>query len=93
MTTKAEKAALKAYPEQKEWSPYGPIPVDTNLESRWKFQEGYEQAENDILSKITTEHLEGLKWIEKAGITSQPHPYHKYCKDLRITLEKLLNDE
>lgn len=54
---------------------------------------GYESAEKDILSKITTEHLEGLKWIEKAGITSQPYPYYKYCKDLRMTLEKLLSDD
>ena len=46
--TKAEEAALKAYPEQMEWSPYGPIPVDINLESRGKFQQGYEQAEKDF---------------------------------------------
>ena len=46
--TRAEEAALDAYPEQMEWSPYGPIPVDTNLESREKYQEAYEQAEKDL---------------------------------------------
>ena len=57
------------------------------------FKNGYEQAEKDILSKITKEHLDGLKWIERTGITSQPYPYHKYCKELRKTLETLLSDE
>lgn len=57
------------------------------------FQLGYEQAEKDILSKITPEHIAGLKWIGTAGISSQPYPYHKYCKDLLKTLEELLNNE
>ena len=57
------------------------------------YQQGYEQAEKDILSKITPEHIAGLKWIGNAGISSQPYPYHKYCKDLLKILEELLNNE
>lgn len=57
------------------------------------FMLGYEQAEKDILSKITPEHIAGLKWINDTGITSQPRSYHKYCKDLLKTLEELLNNE
>jgi len=45
------------------------------------------------LSKITPEHIAGLKWIGNAGISSQPYPYHKYCKDLLKILEELLNNE
>ena len=65
---------------------------DLTYMARTWVQKGYEQAEKDILSKITKEHLDGLKWIERTGITSQPYPYHKYCKDLRKILETLLND-
>ena len=57
------------------------------------FIEGYEQAEKDILSKFTKEHLEGLKWIERTGISTQPTPYHKYCKDLYKVLEELLKEK
>lgn len=57
------------------------------------FIEGYEQTEKDILSKFTKEHLEGLKWIERSGITSQPVPYHKYCKDLYKVIEELLKEK
>ena len=57
------------------------------------YKEGYEQAEKDILSKFTKEHLEGLKWIERTGISTQPVPYHKYCKDLYKVLEELLKEK
>lgn len=57
------------------------------------YGKGYEQAEKDILSKFTKEHLEGLRWIERSGITSQPTPYHKYCKDLYKVLEELLKEK
>ena len=57
------------------------------------FIEGYKQVEKDILSKFTKDHLQGLKWIEDAGIATQPVPYHKYCKDLYKVLKELLNDD
>lgn len=87
--TRAEERALEVYPIQMEYCPER----DLNEDARAFFQEGYEQAEKDILSKITPEHIAGLKWIGNAGISSQPYPYHKYCKDLLKILEELLNNE
>lgn len=77
--TRAEERALEKYPY--------------DYPERTGFRQGYEQAEKDILSKITPEHIAGLKWIGNAGISSQPYPYHKYCKDLLKILEELLNNE
>lgn len=57
------------------------------------FQKCYELGKKDILSKFTKEHLEGLKWIERAGISTQPVPYHKYCKDLYKVLEEILKEK
>lgn len=92
--SKAEEAARKKYPIY--WAravmPDGStIDFDASETTRNVFKSGYEQAEKEILSKFTKEHLEGLKWIENSEITSQPIPYHKYCKDLCKILEKLLN--
>lgn len=83
--SRAEEAALKAYPHRNK--EYYEVSI-----ARGFFRKGYEQAEKNILSKFTKEHLEGLKWIERSGITSQPTPYHKYCKDLYKVLEELLKE-
>ena len=99
--TKAEERALEAYPVNMTPLVYqdlidqfgGKTEIDVNTYPRCLFQEGYEQAEKDILSKITPEHIAGLKWIKNTGISCQPYPYHKYCKDLLKTLEELLNNE
>lgn len=85
--TRAEEKALEAY------SHYTAESLDDVIKARKFFAKGYEQAEKDILSKITPEHIAGLKWIGNTGISCQPHPYHKYCKDLLKTLEELLNNE
>lgn len=45
---------------------------------RTAFIQGY----NAFKNKITEEHLSGLEWISRAGITTQPVPYHLYCKNL-----------
>ena len=50
--SKAEEKALKAYPELFSGSIFGPLPVDLNKASREKYQEGYEQAEKDIIFLI-----------------------------------------
>ena len=84
--SKAEEAAWKAYPH------YTAENITEVTNARHFFVIGYEQAEKNILSKFTKEHLEGLKWIERSGITSQPTPYHKYCKDLYRVLEELLKE-
>lgn len=91
MSKRAEEAALKVCPPMIVKDEDGSLDDLTYMARTW-VQKGYEQAEKDILSKITKEHLDGLKWIERTGITSQPYPYHKYCKDLRKILETLLND-
>lgn len=94
--TRAESQANLVYPEDIiDASPLAAYPnwIDRNLPFREGFVNGYEQAEKDILSKFTKEHLEGLRWIERSGITSQPTPYHKYCKDLYKVLEELLKEK
>jgi len=88
--TKAEERALEAYPIRIDSTA---CDCDINEGARDIYQFGYEQAEKDILSKFTKEHLEGLKWIERSGITTQPTPYHKYCKDLYKVLEELLKEK
>ena len=47
--TRAEEAAMKAYPIKDEWigNQYGDF-GDVNFETRKKYQEGYEQAEKDL---------------------------------------------
>lgn len=97
MSKRAEELAKQLYPDPK-LEDYDDILVyradrDNAIMGRSNVICVYEQAVKDILSKITKEHLDGLKWIERTGITSQPYPYHKYCKDLRKILETLLNDD
>ena len=52
----------------------------------------WQRKQDELLSKITEEHLEGLRWIIRTGITTQPRPYHKYCKDLLQLLESYKNE-
>lgn len=56
------------------------------------FKAGAGWMKDELLSKITEEHLEGLRWIIRTGITAQPRPYHKYCKDLLQLLESYKNE-
>ena len=72
--SKAEEAALKAYPEDWE-AGYFDDPdevTDDNTEAREYFQQGYEQAEKDIwaaiekyLSKRDTGDFATVGWILK----------------------------
>ena len=62
--TKAEEAALKAYPKEIIVA-YGPLPgadgpceFDNNLPYRIGYQEGYEQAEKDLA--LTIDDVERL---------------------------------
>ena len=48
MSKRAKEAALKAYPEKLEWD-YRDMDYDQNMESRIAYQQGYEQAEKEIL--------------------------------------------
>lgn len=45
--TRAEQAALKAYPEKLEWD-YRDMDYDPNMKSRIIFLQGYERAEKDL---------------------------------------------
>lgn len=48
------------------------------------------KAYDNLCSKITQDHIAGLKWIERTGIVTQPVPHHVYCKELRKILENEL---
>lgn len=56
--SRAEEAALKAYPKLLSGSIFGPLPVDLNKACREKYQEGYEQAEKDIA--LTVEDIKAI---------------------------------
>ena len=49
--TRAEKAGLKAYPENKGYSTIADVMYDYNAEKRRVFVEGYEQGYKDAVEK------------------------------------------
>ena len=61
MSKRAEQAALKAYPKEngKVWSSaFGTFEFDRNAGERKGYQEGYEQAEKDIIERV-------IDWVRK----------------------------
>lgn len=56
--TRAEKAGLKAYPENISYSTIGDTMYDYNAEKRRVFVEGYEEGCKDAVNKA-------CEWIEK----------------------------
>ena len=66
----SEKRALASYPVVNTWSPYGPLPVDQNKLSREKYQEGYEQAEKDLIEKA-------VKWLSERTSAQQIKMFRK----------------
>ena len=54
MSKRAEEMALKAYPIHGEWigNQYGEWNSDINSQKRKAYQEGYEQAEKELVSLI-----------------------------------------
>lgn len=66
MSKRAEQAALKAYPVKEAWegNQYGSW-GDVNTDCRAKYQEGYEQAEKDMIEKVT----EWLEYAKENGMT------------------------
>lgn len=77
MSKRAEEAALKAYPVANTWSPFGPLPVDQNEVARYRYRQGYEQAEKDIIAIIESRIAEILG-------DAQPKP------TIRIELKELI---
>lgn len=56
--TKAEEAALKAYPVRERYNDYYGDYEDANIVERISFQEGYEQAEKHL--SLTIEDIEKI---------------------------------
>lgn len=88
LTEAAEKSAVQYYVDGC-YSPFQNIETASHIAG---FKAGAEWMKDELLSKITEEHLEGLRWIIRTGITTQPRPYHKYCKDLLQLLESYKNE-
>ena len=69
--TRAEEAALKAYPQEegKVWtSAFGTFAFDKNAAERKGFQQGYEQAEKNIISIIESRISEILGDAQPAPV-------------------------
>lgn len=76
--TKAEQRALEAYPVHKigdQTSDYGEW--DINRIERRSFQEGYEQAEKDLVSELQRRH-DGYK----IALEKEKDPRSKHAVDL-----------
>lgn len=50
--TRAEEAALKAYPQKEKMNKKGTGIYDPNFQRRDAYQKGYEQAEKDTITRI-----------------------------------------
>lgn len=89
LTEAAEKSSAQYYKN----AGYSLFPNVETAAHKSGFIAGAEwQRKHDELLSITEEHLEGLRWIIRTGITTQPRPYHKYCKDLLQLLESYKNE-
>lgn len=79
--SKAEERALEAYPRREDFYRKDGIassePLDLNMDKRFFFQQGYEQAEKDILSIIESR-------ISEIIGDAQPKPV------IRAELEELI---
>jgi len=92
MSKRAKEAALKAYPVEITPLNYqdlielsgGKTEIDLNIYQRLLFQEGYEQAEKDIISIIESRIAEILG-------DAQPNPILR--AELRELIEKIKEDE
>ena len=88
----AEEKGYEKYPVIK--ADFGftvPDIIDLNKENRDIYIEGFKDGIEEILSKIDQDHIDGLKWVKRSGITTQPIPFHKYCDKLLKILERIKN--
>jgi hypothetical protein len=83
MSKRAEEAALKAYPEKDALNKKATGHYDPNYPRRKAHQQGYEQAEKDILSLIESRLSELLG-------DAQPTPILRY--ELMDLVEKIKED-
>ena len=88
--TRAEEAALKAYPKEdgKVWnSAFGVFEFDRNAPQREAFQKGYEQAEKDTIEIA-------VKWLEEhadeynGSESSFDHMEEEMITDFRKAMEE-----
>ena len=87
MSKKAEKAALRAYPKEegKVWSSaFGTIEFDKTAPKRTAYQQGYDQAEKDIISLVE------YRLSELLG-DAQPTPILRY--ELQDLIKKIKEEE
>lgn len=85
--TKAEEAALKAYPKEdgKIWtSAFGTFEFDRYAPERKAFQEGYEQSQQDIIATIES------RLSEIIG-DAQPKPALR--AEIQELIEKIKKDD
>lgn len=86
MSKRAKQEAMKAYPKEegKVWSSaFGTIEFDKTAPERTAYQQGYEQAEKDILSLIESRLSELLG-------DAQPTPILRY--ELLDLVKKIKED-
>jgi len=93
--SKAEEAAMKAYPVKEEWvgNQYGYL-ADVNATARKKYQEGYEQAEKDVIAMVK-KYLEmghrcmeqSLKYDDESSYTIFWDGFHSCAENILRELE------
>lgn len=65
--TKAEKAGLKAYPENISYSTIGDVMYDYNAEKRRVYVDAYEQGYKDAIEKAFRWLLEQMFELDECG--------------------------
>ena len=53
--TRAEQKVLEKYPKRYGGSPYGPLPIELNINERQLFMDGYEQRHEQAIRAIIDE--------------------------------------
>ena len=73
--SKAEEKSLKAYPKKIEWvgNQWDGAPFDVNSEKRFYYQQGYEQAEKELIDKA-------VGWIKEINTHHHIMRYSDSCE-------------
>ena len=82
-----EQIALELYPVKMVGS-YSKGTFNCKKDENEPLREALIRGYNIFKDKITEQHISGLEWISRSGISTQPVPYHKYCKDLYNILKE-----
>jgi hypothetical protein len=84
--TKAEKAGLKAYPENISYSTIGDVMYDYNAEKRRVYVAGYEQGYKDAVNKacewLKNNHVEiFLRYLRGHDSEDEVEHFKKYMEE------------